>query len=344
MYSNKVTSSMFGVDVNEFKDDPIMGRGRYRQTGQKIGEIEIQFHKHEKYWNLQKKTSNMNLLKKIPMRKLRKRELKDISTIPKKYFIKNPDSKYEKWMNSIIYRAKNRELEDGVVYEMHHIVPVCLGGTNDEENGVALTCREHALVHKLLVEIYPNCPGLVIALKALMMYPSNRKGQKSFSSREIGYYREKAAKANSIIMTGKKASKEARENMSKARKGKKFSEEHKRNIGLAQRKFIEMYGSPNLGKKHSQETKDKIGQSHLHMKFSDKAKKNISMAKIGQKKSDEAKKKTSESLRNPTKVRDADGNIFPNMNACAKYYGVSRTTIKRWVDDPNNEKFIGYKD
>lgn len=64
MYSNKVTSSMFGVDVNEFKDDPIMGRGRYRQTGQKIGEIEIQFHKHEKYWNLQKKTSNMNLLKK----------------------------------------------------------------------------------------------------------------------------------------------------------------------------------------------------------------------------------------------------------------------------------------
>ena len=25
--------------MNEFKDDPIMGRGRYRQTGQKIGEI-----------------------------------------------------------------------------------------------------------------------------------------------------------------------------------------------------------------------------------------------------------------------------------------------------------------
>lgn len=41
MYSNKVTSSMFGVDVNEFKDDPIMGRGRYRQTGQKIGEMEL---------------------------------------------------------------------------------------------------------------------------------------------------------------------------------------------------------------------------------------------------------------------------------------------------------------
>lgn len=53
MYSNKVTSSMFGVDVNEFKDDPIMGRGRYRQTGQKIGEI-IWFHKPENYWNCKK--------------------------------------------------------------------------------------------------------------------------------------------------------------------------------------------------------------------------------------------------------------------------------------------------
>jgi len=62
MYSNKVTSSMFGVDVNEFKDDPIMGRGRYRQTGQKIGEI-IWFHKPENYWNCKNKTSNIVKIK-----------------------------------------------------------------------------------------------------------------------------------------------------------------------------------------------------------------------------------------------------------------------------------------
>lgn len=40
-YSNKVTSSMFGDDVNEKKDSPILGRGKYRQTGQKIGEMEL---------------------------------------------------------------------------------------------------------------------------------------------------------------------------------------------------------------------------------------------------------------------------------------------------------------
>jgi len=38
-YSNKVTTSLFGVDVSYRKDEPILGKGRYRQTGQKIGEI-----------------------------------------------------------------------------------------------------------------------------------------------------------------------------------------------------------------------------------------------------------------------------------------------------------------
>ena len=40
-YSDKVTSSMFGVDVNEWVDSPIMGRGGYRKTGQIIGEMEL---------------------------------------------------------------------------------------------------------------------------------------------------------------------------------------------------------------------------------------------------------------------------------------------------------------
>ena len=40
-YSNKVTSSLFGVDINERRDSPIMGKGKYRTTGQKIGEMEL---------------------------------------------------------------------------------------------------------------------------------------------------------------------------------------------------------------------------------------------------------------------------------------------------------------
>lgn len=40
-YSNKVTTSMFDVDINPKRDEPILGRGRYRATGQKIGEQEL---------------------------------------------------------------------------------------------------------------------------------------------------------------------------------------------------------------------------------------------------------------------------------------------------------------
>ncbi len=40
-YSNKVTTSMAGIDVNSRKDEPILGRGRYRIEGQKIGEDEL---------------------------------------------------------------------------------------------------------------------------------------------------------------------------------------------------------------------------------------------------------------------------------------------------------------
>lgn len=40
-YSSKVTTSLFGVDVNPKRDEPILGKGRYRETGQKIGEMEL---------------------------------------------------------------------------------------------------------------------------------------------------------------------------------------------------------------------------------------------------------------------------------------------------------------
>ena len=40
-YSSKVTSSLFGVDVSFRRDEPIMGKGRYRETGQQIGEDEL---------------------------------------------------------------------------------------------------------------------------------------------------------------------------------------------------------------------------------------------------------------------------------------------------------------
>jgi hypothetical protein len=69
---------------------------------------------------------------------------------------------YQKIYNQIVERTKTRQL-DGYK-EKHHIVPKCMGGSNDKTNLVELTAREHFICHRLLCEIYPNNDKLLYAL------------------------------------------------------------------------------------------------------------------------------------------------------------------------------------
>jgi hypothetical protein len=61
---------------------------------------------------------------------------------------------YTRIYNQLIERAQSRTLEGYT--EKHHIIPKCLGGSNDKENLVELTAREHFLCHMLLCEIHPK--------------------------------------------------------------------------------------------------------------------------------------------------------------------------------------------
>lgn len=60
-------------------------------------------------------------------------------------------NKYTKWYDAIVQAAKNRELLKN--FEKHHIIPKSLGGTNDKENLVKLTMREHFVCHQLLTRM-----------------------------------------------------------------------------------------------------------------------------------------------------------------------------------------------
>ena len=53
--------------------------------------------------------------------------------------------------------------------ELHHIVPRCLGGSNEKRNLVMLTNREHFLAHWLLTKIYPNNDSVQSSLVAQQM-------------------------------------------------------------------------------------------------------------------------------------------------------------------------------
>lgn len=48
-------------------------------------------------------------------------------------------------------------------HEKHHIIPKCLGGTDDNDNLIDLFAREHFIAHKLLVEENPDNNGLIYA-------------------------------------------------------------------------------------------------------------------------------------------------------------------------------------
>lgn len=61
---------------------------------------------------------------------------------------------YLKIHNLIIERAKQRTPMGYM--EKHHIIPKCMGGTDDLDNIVSLTAREHFVIHKLLTHIYPT--------------------------------------------------------------------------------------------------------------------------------------------------------------------------------------------
>jgi hypothetical protein len=61
-------------------------------------------------------------------------------------------NKYTRWYNNITEQAKVRTI-DGYT-EKHHIIPRSLGGSNDADNIVRLTAREHFVCHWLLTKMH----------------------------------------------------------------------------------------------------------------------------------------------------------------------------------------------
>jgi hypothetical protein len=69
------------------------------------------------------------------------------------------ENKYTKWYNNLVKKAKMRSVLRTPVglYEKHHIIPKCCGGSNDKSNLVCLTPREHFIAHLLLTKmVYDN--------------------------------------------------------------------------------------------------------------------------------------------------------------------------------------------
>ena len=117
---------------------------------------------------------------------------------------------YQRIYNQIVERGKIRQL-DGYK-ECHHIVPKCMGGSDNKENLVELTAREHFLCHYLLVRIYPNNQKLIHAFWLMCIVKRDYQSRYIPSSRQY----EEAKNLRNSLLKGRIVSQETRDKLSKA--------------------------------------------------------------------------------------------------------------------------------
>ena len=112
---------------------------------------------------------------------------------------------YQRIYDQIIERAKseNRQKGTGIYYEKHHIIPRCLGGSNNKDNLVFLTAREHFLCHWLLSRIYNTNKLIQYAFWRMCIKGNSYQNRICFSSIAYEEIREKFIKIQSNKLKNK---------------------------------------------------------------------------------------------------------------------------------------------
>lgn len=186
------------------------------------------------------------------------------------------ENKYTKWYFARIEKCRERgwtkrNRPADTYTETHHVVPRALGGTDNLENLVELTWREHVHVHWLLTKMTTgndraqmehafhgmvNCKNTDYRKKRYELITIARKKKKRAMTGENNpwYGRGGEMKGPDHPNYGKPG----------PNLGKKFNEMWRKNLSLAKRGHLNpMYGSksPMKGKKHGEETCQKMSET-----------------------------------------------------------------------------------
>lgn len=146
-------------------------------------------------------------------------------------------NKYSKTYNSIISRAKSRSLSIDTYVEIHHIIPRSFGGSNDHDNLVRLTAKEHFICHLLLTKMVKGNHRykMIFALNR-MLTSSDYHNRYTPSARIYELTRKMRSEAISTTHKGIPETPESNLKRSKSLKGRKQpprSKEHNKNISLS---------------------------------------------------------------------------------------------------------------
>lgn len=203
------------------------------------------------------------------------------------------ENKYYRVYGSIISRARasvNRQVERG---EKHHILPRSMGGSNDRENLVLLTPREHFICHLLLTKCTTGAAKFKMAAAMNLMignvnkrlgrvhvtnsrYDASRFYDLAPFSEE--HRRKLSEAAKSRDPATRQQTEGANAKRSAALKGRSKDAAHVEKYAAAQRgKPRESWGS------HTEETKKKISAIHKGKPKSAEHRAKISQMQIGRK-------------------------------------------------------------
>lgn len=142
-------------------------------------------------------------------------------------------SKYEKWYAAITNKARERTIEGYT--ERHHILPRSLGGTDNLDNLVELTAREHFICHWLLTKMTEGEDRYKM-LNALRMMRAEKHGQQRYDTtitarvyesikKEYAQLQSERYRGANNPMYGRAHTDDARRAISEKNTGKKLTEE-----------------------------------------------------------------------------------------------------------------------
>lgn len=108
---------------------------------------------------------------------------------------------YKKIYEELIDFRKNNPVNG--YFENHHILPRSLGGSDDSQNIVRLSAREHFVAHLLLTRIHNEGPNHHKMIRAFVMMLCHSTTHQRYSpSRRYEILRKKFSRTQSLAQTG----------------------------------------------------------------------------------------------------------------------------------------------
>lgn len=186
---------------------------------------------------------------------------------------------YEEFIDNIL-NTRGRFSCGEEYHERHHILPRCMGGSDDDDNLIDLFAREHFIAHKLLAKENPDNNSLIYAWHCMAVMHSYNQDRYELTPEEYEEHRIAFSKTISESYSGmgnpfygRSHSEDVRNVLSAKLSGennpmygKHCSDEVREKLSeLAKDRFKNSYNHPMYGKHHSDDSKQKMSESHKNM-------------------------------------------------------------------------------